>query len=39
MIQYLLVIAAAFGTGFLAVRFQARRISEEINASKEEHVS
>lgn len=39
MIQYLLVIAAAFGTGFLAVRFQARRISEDINASKEDHIS
>lgn len=39
MIQYLLVIAAAFGTGFLAVRVQARRISEDINVSREDHIS
>ncbi len=36
MIQYLVVIAAAFGTGFLAVRLQARKISEEINVEHKE---
>jgi PTS system sucrose-specific IIC component len=39
MIQYLLVIAAAFGTGFLAVRFQAKKISKDINVDSVEHAA
>lgn len=31
MLQYLIVIAAAFVTAFLAVRFQTKKISEQIN--------
>jgi PTS system sucrose-specific IIC component len=33
MIQYLLVIAAAFGTGFLVVRLQRKRISKDLNVA------
>jgi PTS system sucrose-specific IIC component len=39
MIQYLIVIAAAFGTGFLAVRLQAKRISKDINVDSVEHAA
>jgi len=39
MIQYLIVIAAAFGTGFLAVRFQAKRISKDINVDSVDHAA
>lgn len=39
LIQYLLVILAAFGTGFLAVRLQSKRITKEINVEREDHIS
>ena len=36
MIQYLLVIAAAFTTGFVAVRMQAKKIALEVNVNQKE---
>jgi PTS system sucrose-specific IIC component len=32
LVQYLIVIAAAFASAFFFVRLQAKKISEEINA-------